>query len=165
MNLQWATDHSADNNFFDIERSTNGTDFSSIGELPSQDNGNTAGVMLYTFTDPNPPKGNDFYRIMEVDKDGQQSWSSIVEVSVGNVATGVHLQNNPVANQVTLVNSGQVLIQRMQVLDLSGKVLIDQAPYSTNSVLQLSTSNLPSGYYLLRVSVPGKTTTINFVKL
>jgi hypothetical protein len=53
----------------------------------------------------------------------------------------------------------------MQVLDISGKVLIDQAPYSTNSVLQLSLSNLPSGYYLLRVSAPGNTATISFVKL
>jgi hypothetical protein len=44
-------------------------------------------------------------------------------------------------------------------------VLVDQAPYSTNSVLQLSASNLPSGYYLLRVSTPGNTTTISFVKL
>jgi len=166
VNLQWATDHSVDNNYFDIERSTNGTDFSSIGELSDQDSsGYAAGVTLYHFTDPNPSKGNDFYRIMEVDKDGQQSWSSVLEVSIGNAATGIHLQNNPVANQVTLVNNGQILIQRMQVLDISGKVLIDQAPYSTNSVLQLSTSNLPSGYYLLRVSAPGSNTTISFVKL
>ena len=165
VNLQWATDHSVNNNFFDIERSTNGTDFSSIGELPNQDSsGNAAGVTLFNFTDPNPPEGNDFYRIMEVDKDGQQSWSSILEISIGKAA-GIHLQNNPVANQVTLVNNGQILIQRMQVLDISGKVLIDQAPYSTNSVLQLSTSNLPSGYYLLRVSAPGNNTTISFVKL
>jgi hypothetical protein len=102
---------------------------------------------------------------MEVDKDGQQSWSSVVEVSIGNATTGVHLQNNPVANQVTLINSGQMLIQRMQVLDISGKVLIDQAPYSTHSVLQLSIPNLPSGFYLLRVSTPGNNTTISFIKL
>ena len=165
VNLQWTTDHSVNNNYFDIERSANGTEFSSIGELPSQDNSNTAGVMLYSFTDPNPLKGNDFYRIMEVDKDGQQSWSSVVEVSIGNATTGVHLQNNPVANQVTLINSGQMLIQRMQVLDISGKVLIDQAPYSTHSVLQLSIPNLPSGFYLLRVSTPGNNTTISFIKL
>lgn len=166
VNLQWATDHSVNNSLFDIERSTNGTDFFSIGELPDQDSsGNAAGITLYHFTDPNPPQGNDFYRIMEVDKDGQQSWSSIVEVAIGNVVTGIHLQNNPVANQVTLINNGEILIQRMQVLDISGKVLVDQAPYSTNSVLQLSASNLPSGYYLLRVSTPGNTTTISFVKL
>jgi len=166
VNLQWATDHSVDNSLFDIERSTDGTDFSRIGELPDQDSsGNAAGITLYHFTDPNPPKGNDFYRIMEVDKDGQQSWSSIVGVAIGNVAAGIHLQNNPVANQVTLINNGQILIQRMQVLDISGKVLVDEAPYSTNSVLQLNTSNLPSGYYLLRVSAPGNTTTISFVKL
>ena len=166
VNLQWTTDHSVNNNYFDIERSTNGTDFSSIGELPSQESsGDAAGVSLYNFTDPNPPKGSDFYRIMEVDKDGQQSWSSILEVSIGKIATGLRLQNNPVVNEVTLVNNGQILIQRMQILDISGKVLIDQAPYSTNSVVQLSTSNLPSGYYLLRVSTPGNNTTISFVRL
>jgi hypothetical protein len=164
VNLQWATDHSVNNNYFDIERSTNGTDFSSIGELPNQDSSDTAGITSYSFNDPNPSNGNDFYRIMEVDKDGQQSWSSILEISIGK-ATGIHLQNNPVVNQVTLVNNGQILIQRMQVLDISGKVLIDQAPYSTNSVLQLSTSNLPSGYYLLRVSSPGTNKTLSFVKL
>jgi Secretion system C-terminal sorting domain len=164
--LQWSTDHSVDNNFFDIERSTDGTNFSVIGQISSLDSGDNAiGAAAYNYTDVNPPQGNVFYRIMEVDKDGQESWSSISEVTIGKGLAGIHLQNNPVTDEVTVINNGQILLQRIQVLDVSGRVLIDQAPYSSNSVLQLGTSSLPSGYYLLRVSASGTNTTIPFVKL
>jgi Concanavalin A-like lectin/glucanases superfamily/Secretion system C-terminal sorting domain len=164
--LQWSTDHSVDNNFFDVERSTDGTNFSLIGQVSNLDSGgNAIGATAYNYTDANPPQGNVFYRIMEVDKDGQESWSSISEVTIGKGLTGIHLQNNPVTDQATVINNGQILLQRLQVLDVSGRVLIDQAPYSSNSVLQLGTSSLPSGYYLLRVSASGTHTTIPFVKL
>jgi len=164
--LKWETENSVNNDRFEIERSTEGTDFLSIGVLPDKDGLDIAvGSSLYNFTDRNPSKGNDFYRIRQVDKDGKVSWSSILEFSLRNAFSGIHLQTNPVVDELVLVNKDQILIQRIQVMDLSGKILIDQALNSDNSLLKINTLSLRWGYYLLRFSAAGNNTTIGFVKL
>jgi len=57
--LQWSTDHSVDNSFFDVGRSTDGTHFSVIGQVSDLDSGgNAIGATGYHYTDANPPRGN-----------------------------------------------------------------------------------------------------------
>jgi hypothetical protein len=166
VQLKWKTENSVNNDHFEIERSTGNSDFSVIGVLSDKDGIDiAAGSSLYNFIDISPSKGNDFYRIKQVDKDGKYSWSSILSFSPGNASARIHLKTNPVANELILVNNDRIFIQRIQIMDISGRVLIDQAPYSSNPLLQINTSPIPPGYYLLRVNATDTNTTIGFVKL
>ncbi|HEY4290207.1 MAG TPA: LamG-like jellyroll fold domain-containing protein [Puia sp.] len=163
--LKWETENSVGNDHFEIEHSTNGSDFSAIGVLGDKSGiDNTAGGAVYSFTDLHPPKGSNFYRIRQVDLDGKYSWSSVIEFSIGNVSSAMQLQTNPVLGEAILVNNDQLFVRRTQVVDVSGRILIDQPFNSGNSILKINTQSLRPGYYLLRVNTAGKNTTIPFLK-
>jgi Concanavalin A-like lectin/glucanases superfamily len=164
--LTWETDNSGNNDHFEIERSTTGSDFSALAVVPDNDATlSAAGSAWHDFTDLHPAKGNNFYRIREVDKDGKYSLSPILQVSLRNTLSGIYLQTNPVGGEAILMNNDQLLIRRMQVMDISGRVLIDQAPRSSNTQLNIVTQSLRPGYYLLKIGLAGNTVTIGFVKI
>jgi hypothetical protein len=166
VHLEWQTENSVNNDHFEIERSTNGVDFSVIGVLADQDGINSpGGSSLYDFRDKNPSKGNDYYRIRQVDKDGKYSWSSILALSTERVSSGMRLQSNPVIGNATLVNEDQIPIQRLQVIDISGKILIDQAPSTWNSLLPINTMGIRAGHYWLSIFTQANKKTIGFIKL
>ena len=157
IDLQWQTDKSTDNDHFEIEHSTNGTAFSVIGTVAD---GNGA----YAFTDNSPAKGNNFYRIRQVDKDGKYSWSSVIKIIYSNNSFGITLQTNPVADELVLVNSNQLQVQRIQVTDISGRVVLDQMLHNSNALIKMPVQNLRPGFYIARVSIAGSSTTISLVK-
>ena len=168
VDLRWQVDNSVNNDHFEIDRSTNGTDFTPIGTIADQVG--TAlgpGSAAYTFTDKSPAAGTDYYRLKQVDIDGDYSWSTIVSLTISKAGSALHLQANPVTDEAVIVNDGLLPVQRIQVLDASGRLLIDQAPASANSLVAVNTSMLHAGYYLLRISTTAdhSPTIISFVKL
>ncbi len=164
--LTWTTENSSNNARFVIERSASGIAFSTIGEIPAGDGTPaSAGGFTYGFVDTNPAKGDNYYRIEGIDVDGTSTWTSILELTVAGAPAGIRLQANPVPDELTLVNNGGLMINRLQVLDVAGRVLVDQASNSRNSLVGLNTSGLKSGYYFLRVVEPGNMVTIAFIKL
>ena len=164
--LRWKTSHVEGNDHFDIDRSTDANHYSQIGRLSNGDGTFTSpGTYSYTFTDPNPATGNNFYRIKQTDIDGHYSYSSVVEVNAGIARTGFRLQTNPVFGTVTLINPNQQRIERLQVIDASGRTLIDRAPNSANVLIMENVRSLQPGYYLLRFSSTTTSTTIPFIKM
>lgn len=68
--LEWTTATEINNNYFSIERSTNGKDFLSIGKVKGA--GNSSVISNYEFVDNEASSGEVlFYRIRQVDYDGQ----------------------------------------------------------------------------------------------
>jgi hypothetical protein len=165
IHLKWETSHSINDDRFNVERSTDGSTYSVIGVITDQ--GGTpagSGANIYTFADTDPFQGDNFYRIRQIDKDGRSSWSSVLAFSPEARTSGIHLQSNPVADHVTLVNNENLLIQRIHILDISGRVLRDQVPNSSNSTIDIRTSGIAPGYYLVTVSGGGKFMAIPFIK-
>jgi hypothetical protein len=164
--LKWVTGAEIDNDHFDIERSADGNYFSAIGTVPDRDGIKiSSGSSLYHFTDANPTQGNNYYRIRQVDIDGKYTYSYIVVVFLKKAGSGISLQTNPVGGELAMVNDGLVLIQRIQVMDISGRILIDQATNSGNSLVKISSAGLSPGYYILKIAAGGNYTTIGFLKL
>ena len=69
----WKVAEEVNNDHFEIQRSADGINFYSIGEVQSAAN---AGLD-YTFIDMNPLQGNNYYRIKQVDKDEKITFSII----------------------------------------------------------------------------------------
>src|SRR6185437_5319418 len=162
VDLQWVTTDVVNNAHFEIERSTDGNTFVTIGSLS-----NKTGELgaSYNFTDPAPVKGVDLYRIKQVDIDEKYSYSSTVEVNVNLPARGIYLQANPVTDVITLMNSQQQLVRGLQILDLSGRVLVNVASNSSGSEISENVGWLQPGYYFLRVFTAANATTLRFIKL
>ncbi|MCC7232020.1 MAG: T9SS type A sorting domain-containing protein [Bacteroidia bacterium] len=78
VDLSWATAAEINNNFFTVERSSDGRNFEPI--LTQQGAGNSSTNLYYTDSDPNPIQGYNYYRLKQTDFDGQYSYSEIQNV-------------------------------------------------------------------------------------
>jgi hypothetical protein len=155
--LSWHTASEVGNAYFAAEVSLDGTTFTSLGQVPGQ--GTTILAQSYTFTDTNLAQytaGTVYYRLRQVDTDGQSTYSPVRTLASTTLATampattGSSLQVYP--NPATAM--GRVLIKaeagaRVQLLDVRGQ-LIAQASAESDGSVGLPTSGLAAGLYIVR---------------
>ncbi len=82
VRLRWQTANEYNNAYFGIERSVTGINFTPIGRVNGH--GTTSLTHHYTFTDLQPQTGVNFYRLRQVDFDGQSTYSHIVPIELTN---------------------------------------------------------------------------------
>ncbi|MCC6723007.1 MAG: hypothetical protein IT258_00760, partial [Saprospiraceae bacterium] len=78
--LNWETASEKDNDKFVVERSTDGLAFEAIGEL--EGNGTTTEAKHYAFVDKYPLPGVNYYRLKQVDFNGNIEYSNINSVEI-----------------------------------------------------------------------------------
>jgi hypothetical protein len=76
--LSWMTAWELNSDYFEVERSADGQQFSEIGLVKSM--GNSDVEQAYQFTDLNPINGINYYRLKQVDIDGRVEYSNIIRV-------------------------------------------------------------------------------------
>jgi len=149
VQLNWSTATERDNAFFEIERSGTGFQFASIGQVPG--NGNSVTIRRYDFTDDQPFNGLNYYRLKQVDFDGQFTYSPVVSVQFDGPGGGFRLFPVPVKDQLQLqldepdaFESAWFVYNTLGQLVLSGQMPADQ------SMLDLDVADLTPGMYLLQ---------------
>ncbi|MFC1725564.1 hypothetical protein ACFL4T_08045, partial [candidate division KSB1 bacterium] len=99
VDLAWTTASELNNFGFEVERG-DGADFEKVGFVAG--NGTTDEEMNYTFTDEGLAAGTYFYRLKQVDYDGNTAYSDAVEVLIaaGNFKLNQNYPNpfNPTTN-------------------------------------------------------------------
>lgn len=89
VQITWSTATEINNNFFTIERSTDGVNFTSIGTV--QGSGNSSTVKNYSFIDNSLVNGTIFYRLKQTDFDGTTKTFSPQSINVclplGNISS------------------------------------------------------------------------------
>lgn len=73
--LKWSTLTEVNTQSFIVEKSADGKDFEQIYSVAAA--GNSNALHNYRFTDNNPLKGSNYYRIKQIDKDGAFSYSAV----------------------------------------------------------------------------------------
>lgn len=121
--LQWTTSGEK-NSRYSIQRSTNSTDWATIGTVSG--NGNAL-ENRYQFVDAAPSADMNYYRVIEMDVNGKRSISKVLLIQFGNT-TRLQLYPNPATKGVVYVqvtkagivtiysNSGQ-LVKQQQVAE------------------------------------------------
>ncbi|WP_416439514.1 T9SS type A sorting domain-containing protein [Phnomibacter sp. MR] len=161
--LQWITASEQNNKGFEVQRSANGQSFTNIGFIPAAGNGNSNLINRYSFTDRMPLPGNNYYRLKQVDTDGQFDFSSIKLVK-HEMMTGFTIQPT-VASAFVLLHIPRLAQQEAYtaiVLNGAGKELM-RVTVQANAT-KLNIAHLPAGSYY--VTLMGKTTTASarFIK-
>lgn len=98
--LTFTTALEQNNSHFQIERSPNGAQFEEIGRIPGA--GNSSTILEYTFTDEKPLQGVNYYRLKQVDFDGQFSYSPVVTVQFGETTARLRVAPSPASDEVTV---------------------------------------------------------------
>lgn len=151
--LQWSTKSEQNSAYFEVQRSEDGSDFSTITKVNAAGNSNV--VKNYQYNDNELSTSSVFYyRLKMVDIDGTSKFSPIIFIRNSNSGLTT-VYPNPARNQITINISDKSLINTQALLsDLSGKVV---QRISLNQVsTQVDISRFGRGMYLLKFK-DGKT--------
>jgi hypothetical protein len=152
VNLYWKTATEIDAKSFVIERSLNGIDFTAIGEVRAT---NSKSGAIYEFTDQNPVQANSYYRLRQIDFNGDYEHSGIRYVSFMSIGDLV-LVPNPAQDEVRIVLSGlraETSNASVQLLNILGQQLYSRT-ISTDQLVQgwnIDLSGLAPGSYIVKV--------------
>lgn len=157
VNIYWTTASESNNDFFEIERSSDGINFSSVVKINSQ-NSNSSQPLNYSAQDNNPLNGKSYYRLKQVDKDGKYSYSSLVTVSCQDaiaVSPVVAVFPNPATNNITIDMKGLPGKKSLMIYDVIGQEMVNKTLESQNENIQevIDVSAFAKATYILRLDV------------
>ena len=166
--LNWTTASEANNVGFHIEKSLNGTDFSSIGFVKSKAVQGISGQQItYDFEDVRLT-AKSFYRLKQVDQDGRFTYSTIaiVKVSISKQFVVSNLLN-PIGDNIRLiVNSTTASTLQVQVTDAAGVTVISrQVRVSAGDTnVEIPATKLTPGMYYIVVKDQENKQVIQIIK-
>lgn len=170
--LSWTTLIEQNNKGFELQRSAEGRNFSTLAFISSKaPNGNSSLALTYQFADVKPLAVKNYYRLKQVDKDGKYVTSDIVLLK-GLQPNAFALSNiypNPAKSSVNVVLTAPVSsAANITITDLAGKLVTHQVAQLTvgNNNLSLDVNKLPGGSYVIKaVMANGNQIKVNkFVK-
>jgi len=164
--LNWSAECSSSLATFEIERSADGKNFTTINSITASQ---ARCASPFSYDDASPLAGTNFYRIKMVDIDGRISYTAIVKV--GNQQKDIQLVGvlpNPVTNaaQLSIATTKKDNVE-LSVVSLEGKVVYKKSVQvqSGSSIVSLDVANLaPGAYFINGVFGDGQTNSIKFVK-
>jgi hypothetical protein len=161
--LSWTTASERDMSHFEVMRSADGINFSTIGKVTCK---NDFMKNEYSFRDAQAPDGYSYYKLKIEEITGYTSYSNVVALKNGGDKsldiTSVY--PNPTIDRVHIdVLSSKASRLKIEITDISGKTLISQEQdiaEGSSSVL-LSTGTLASGMYAIKASLADGTEVIS----
>lgn len=151
--LLWTTASETENDFFKIQRSTNGNSWQTMGQVKGA--GNSLEELNYQFLDSSVSTGGFYYRLQAVDYNGVHESSDAIFLDRENAEVfDFNVYPSPMQDYLILSIASEVESAEVQILDISGKKVFQSSISKTDSgnTLQINTSNLPSGIYVVHVS-------------
>lgn len=157
VNLNWRTANEINTKEFIVEKRTDVTEFVGIDVLSSQ---GTLGVHNYTYSDDNVGTGNVYYRLKQVDIDGNYAFSDVVQLNIAHAILMVY--PNPAKHVVNV--SHKPAKATIRVLSLDSKILLNHSVEDGITSSNLNISHLLPGTYLLVYDHSGEQSILKFVK-
>ncbi len=145
--LHWATAAEKDNSHFELQRSTNGRDFTTIGQVLGTNQNQTT---FYQYKDYEFQEGRNYYRLLQVDYDGKMSYSPIVQVWVVQKSRFV-VYPNPATDYFFVESNNFSKNLHLNLLDSKGQqVAVEVIAIGIDRFKIVPTEKLSKGLYLLR---------------
>ncbi len=146
LRLEWGTMDEKDNAFFVVEQSDDLNHWKRKGVVPAGKS--PVARQTYHFVDE-PTAKTTYYRLKQVDQNGQFSYSSRLLVHPDKNSSPIKVYPNPVS-EVLLIKGIPAESGKIMLFTLHGQRLELPVQY-INNTHQLDLTGLPAGLYLLRV--------------
>lgn len=156
--LQWKTATEINNQYFEVERSTDGINFSAVGRVTG--NGSSGIEHTYIFKDNTAAPGTYYYRLAQHDLDGTIRYSSIIRLSQ-KFSVSLVLLPNPSGDFVKVITSNSVEGSMFSITTALGQTM----KTGIMSTQKIDVRDLPSGHYWITIrDDSGKKTQASFIK-
>ncbi|MES2618892.1 MAG: T9SS type A sorting domain-containing protein [Bacteroidota bacterium] len=163
INITWSTASEENNDFFTVEKSINGIDWTTLKVVKGK--GTSQELNNYSASDYSINANKIFYRLKQTNFDGSSVYSSIKIVNTDFNSVKVSVYPNPTKDFVTLnLNSTETEVNATVVLmNMQGQVVYS-ADNITNSTFSFDISTLESGIYFVEVKQDSGVSKIKIVK-
>ncbi len=146
--LNWSTISETDNDYFEIQRSGDGLNWTIINKTEGA--GNSVSEIKYHATDLYPLQKTSYYRLKQVDFNGNYSFSSIQKIDYKNDFEDLKVYPNPAQNYIVVeleaINTYQLVVYN----SVGKKIQLSNIPLADNQA-KIDVSNLVSGFYFLEI--------------
>lgn len=151
VQIDWETASETNNDYFIVERSPNGLDWEELEKVDGV--GNSTSLQRYQAFDYHAYTPIAYYRLKQVDLDGEHVYSEIRAVSINKTSNNfLSVYPNPTTDQVTLKAEAIEELSTIRLFNSLGKEVTPAVKVlgknQTNMILDLS--NLSSGVYYIQ---------------
>ncbi|WP_026902602.1 Ig-like domain-containing protein [Pedobacter glucosidilyticus] len=161
IKLIWSTASEQNNLQFEIEKSVDGFLFDLLAIVKGSNTSNT--INNYHTFDKTPTNGTNYYRLSQVDYNGNYKHLGTTEVYYDLTGEKISIYPNPASKQITLLFPFGT--EKIEIIDLNGRILQSLEIKKTENNFIIDTSNLIQGSYLVRLNGQSGTIIRNFIKL
>jgi zinc-dependent metalloproteinase lipoprotein len=146
--LKWTTYNEINNKEFEVQRSTNASEFISIGTVKALNKSENN----YLFNDGKIAVGNRYsYRLKQIDLDGKSSFSNIVNINYFNKDKSVLLYPNPLESKLNIqLNNFNNNKFEIEINDVLGKKMYQNLNIQTNTI-EVNTASWTKGVYFVQI--------------
>jgi hypothetical protein len=155
VQISWETAQERNADCFEVQRSYDLGEFTTVGRIAAK--GTTDQHHYYGFTDQRPLDGANYYRLKQIDTDGQALHSKIVAVVMDEVMPSMEVLGNPIDGQMIRAAMRNMAKATFHLTSLAGHELpLATDTQSDGSRLLTPTQPLAQGIYLLRAVLNGR---------
>jgi rhamnogalacturonyl hydrolase YesR len=146
ITLTWESGDDNEADHYDVQKSINGNDFTTIGTVKS------TGISHYSFDDNNVENRTIYYRIKAVSIDGSPLYSPILAIHPKNTGNSLQVYPNPARDgNINILLSGlDNGTYNLQIFNTAGMVISKRAISvndETSTVISLSLATASAGIY------------------
>ncbi len=143
--IRWSTLQESNTSIFLVERSADARNWVSIGTIKAAGTSNS--LLNYSFIDPLPAKGINYYRIRQVDLDNKSKTTEIKSVEFKDLRSIV-LFPNPAIDLVRIQTAASK-IYSIRIVDVYGKIVFYNTINGTNAIINMK--GFASGMYSVQI--------------
>lgn len=165
VNVSWTTETEINNDYFLIERTTDGINYETVGTMEGA--GNSVSQLNYSLIDQNPIVGLSYYRLTQFDYDGSSSKSDLKSVYYNPSDIELKLFPNPLLDDQVFVHiKGSTDNEyTFQVFDMTGRLVQNSKLSLFNGTNSINLNpNMDNGAYLFRIYNGEKEFKFNMIK-
>ncbi|MEM9822969.1 MAG: DUF1501 domain-containing protein [Bacteroidota bacterium] len=155
--LEWQAEHANELEYFELERSASGRDFSKLITFTAKG----LGKQFYSHIDTDPVNQNNYYRLKMVDQNQTVEYSEVRQVeitSLGISALAVY-PNPSISNAYLTCQSSHDFAASLSVFNSNGQMVLQESVRILlgENLLELNTQNWQKGmHHLSLISEDGK---------
>jgi cyanophycinase-like exopeptidase len=148
--LKWQTTEEINSSFFMIQRSTNGKDFTTVGQVPASIH--STAVKTYGYTDPGVTSLRSkvvYYRLQLVDRDGHTEFSPVKMIQLNGNASGISIFPNPATYYTTFYTENAAKGEGVNIYSALGKRVY--SGILKGPVFSLPVGGFSKGIYFVKI--------------
>lgn len=162
--LTWVTSKEKNNQYFEIERSADGSNFSALGRVEGALNSSVE--KRYSFKD-SEPLITGYYRLRQVDASGNITYSRVIRIIRTAVNTLAAKFENPVYDVLKAnLQTNQAGTAQIRIVDVTGKTMVGESIQLQKGGNQYRSdlNRLSPGTYYLVITQDNVRKTFPFIK-